>query len=240
MSDTPQGEGWWQASDGKWYPPEQAPGGGAPAGGGGGGVGTLDTGAALSYGWNKFVQYIGQIIIIVLIIFGVQIVFQIISQILQRGAGGLFGIALSFLLLAVGIFVGFLLQAGLVRAALAVTRGEAPEPSMLFQTTNLGPYIVGAILVALLSFVGLLLCCVGYLVVAFVTFFWQYYILDANQQPVEAIKSSYEITTKNVGSVLVFAIVVIVLNLITCGLAIGVTAIATAYAYKSLTAQPIA
>lgn len=26
MSDTPQGDGWWQASDGKWYPPQQAPG----------------------------------------------------------------------------------------------------------------------------------------------------------------------------------------------------------------------
>ena len=26
MSDTPQGQGWWQASDGKWHPPEQAPG----------------------------------------------------------------------------------------------------------------------------------------------------------------------------------------------------------------------
>lgn len=23
MSDVPQGPGWWQASDGKWYPPEQ-------------------------------------------------------------------------------------------------------------------------------------------------------------------------------------------------------------------------
>ena len=28
MSDFSQGPGWWQASDGKWYPPEQAPGGG--------------------------------------------------------------------------------------------------------------------------------------------------------------------------------------------------------------------
>lgn len=25
MSNTSQGEGWWQASDGKWYPPEQHP-----------------------------------------------------------------------------------------------------------------------------------------------------------------------------------------------------------------------
>jgi len=23
MSDAPQGEGWWQASDGKWYPPQR-------------------------------------------------------------------------------------------------------------------------------------------------------------------------------------------------------------------------
>src|SRR5690554_4558279 len=74
VSDTPQGPGWWQASDGKRYPPEQAPG--TPSGGGR--VGTLDTGAAIGYGWNKFVQYIGQIIIIVLIIFGVQIVFQVL------------------------------------------------------------------------------------------------------------------------------------------------------------------
>lgn len=26
MTDAPQGSGWWQASDGKWYPPEVAPG----------------------------------------------------------------------------------------------------------------------------------------------------------------------------------------------------------------------
>lgn len=34
MSDVSQGPGWWQASDGKWYPPEQAPGAqpGAPTG----------------------------------------------------------------------------------------------------------------------------------------------------------------------------------------------------------------
>ncbi len=25
MSDTSQGSGWWRASDGKWYPPEQHP-----------------------------------------------------------------------------------------------------------------------------------------------------------------------------------------------------------------------
>lgn len=32
MSDVSQGPGWWQASDGKWYPPEQAPQQAAPTG----------------------------------------------------------------------------------------------------------------------------------------------------------------------------------------------------------------
>lgn len=31
MSDVPQGPGWWQASDGRWYPPAQFPAG-PPAG----------------------------------------------------------------------------------------------------------------------------------------------------------------------------------------------------------------
>lgn len=45
MSDVSQGPGWWQASDGKWYPPDQTPGGapqvpgpGVPGSPGGGGV----------------------------------------------------------------------------------------------------------------------------------------------------------------------------------------------------------
>jgi TM2 domain-containing membrane protein YozV len=43
MSDVPQGDGWWQASDGKWYPPTQAPGEtSAPAGVGA----TYDAGGA--------------------------------------------------------------------------------------------------------------------------------------------------------------------------------------------------
>jgi hypothetical protein len=30
MSDTSQGEGWWLASDGRWYPPEAHPNYGSP------------------------------------------------------------------------------------------------------------------------------------------------------------------------------------------------------------------
>jgi hypothetical protein len=36
MSDRPMGEGWWQASDSRWYPPDQRPGASLPPPPGGG------------------------------------------------------------------------------------------------------------------------------------------------------------------------------------------------------------
>jgi hypothetical protein len=240
VSDTSQGEGWWQASDGKWYPPEQAPGYEPAAAGGGGGAATFDVGAAFSYGWNNFVKYIGQIILIVLIIFGVEIVFNIVVGAFAGAIGGLAGILFRFLFIAVGFFVTFLLQAGLIRAALAVTRGEAPEPSMLFQTDRLGPFAAAAVLVALLSFVGLFFCCIGYLVVALFTLFFGFYVLDKDQGATESIGSSFNLVKDNLGQVLLFAVLVVLANFFTCGLAIGVTSIATAYAFKTLNGDAVA
>lgn len=239
MSDTPQGPDWWQASDGKWYPPEQTPGGGA-AGGGGGVPGTLDVGTALSYGWNKFVQYIGPIILIVVIIFAVQLVVNFVSQIVYGTIDSFFvAFTVGGLLWAAGWFINLMLQAGLIRAGLAITRGEEPEIGMLFKTDNLGPYAVASILAALLYFVGFLACCVGMLVVALFLIFYGFYSIDRGQS-VDALRSSFEVVRNNLSSVLVFAIVVVVLNLITCGLATGVTFIATAYAYRVLNGESVA
>ncbi len=243
MSDTSQGPGWWQASDGKWYPPESAPGGGGggagTAGYATGGGGELNIGEALSYGWNKFVQYIGQIIVIVLVIFAIQIVFSIVSQVVFS-RGGLAGFSLGTVVWVAGLVIGLVLQAGLIRAGLAVTRGEAPEVGMLFQTANLGPFIVATVLVGLLYIVGFLACCVGIFVVAIFVLFYGYFVIDRGAQPVDSISSSFKLVRENLGTVIVFAIVVFVLNAVTCGLAVGVTQIATAYAYKKLTGQPIA
>jgi hypothetical protein len=240
VSDSSQGPGWWQASDGKWYPPEQAPGGGAGATGGGG-AGTLDIGTALSYGWNKFVQYIGQILVIVLIIFAIQIVFNIFRQILVGSIDSFFlGLSVGFVMWAVSWLLTFLLQAGLIRAALAVMRGETPEPSMLFSTDKLAPYAIASIVVALLTFVGFFFFCVGALVVIFFTIFYGFFVLDKDIEPVAAIKASFDLVKNNFGPVALLLIVVVILNLITCGLASGVTFIAVGYAYKTLNGEAVA
>ena len=236
MSDTSQGPGWWQASDGKWYPPEQAPGATPqPAGA------RLDVGAALSYGWEKIVANISTMILIVIIFFGVQFIFSMAVQFV-RPSGLVSGLIVTGIIIAVGVFVGFMVEAGLVRAALAVTDGRPPEASMMFSTERLAPFAIGAILVALLSFVGIIACCIGYIVVRLFLLFWAFFILDAkrNNEPVDAIKNSFNLVSKNAGDVLVFAIVVVLINLVTCGLAIGVTEIAIGYAYRQLNGDPIA
>lgn len=240
MSDTSQGPGWWQASDGKWYPPEQAPGAAPqpaqqPAGG------RLDVGAALSYGWEKFVANLSTMILIVIIFFGVQLVFNLVVQFV-RPSSFIAAMIVSGIILAVGLFIGFMIEAGLIRAALAVTSGRPPEASMMFSTERLAPFAIGAIIVALLSFVGILACCIGYIVVRLFLLFWGFYVLDPNRnnEPVDAIKNSFNLVSKNAGDVLVFAIVVVLINIVTCGLAIGVTEIAIGYAYKQLNGDPVA
>ena len=236
MSDTSQGPGWWQASDGKWYPPEQAPGATPQSAGP-----RLDIGAALSYGWEKFVANISTMILIVIIFFGVQFVFTMIAQFV-RPSGLFSSLIVGGVIIGVGVFIGFMVEAGLVRAALAITDGRPPEASMMFSTERLAPFAIGAVLVALLSIVGFVACCIGYVVVRLLLLFWAFFILDAkrNNEPVDAIKNSFNLVSKNAGDVLVFAIVVVLIDIATFGLAIGVTEIAIGYAYRQLTGDTVA
>lgn len=243
MSDAPQGPGWWQASDGNWYPPEQAPS--APMGGDAGGLPggvqptKVDVGAALSYGWKKFIQYLGQLVVIVLVILGVQVLMTVIGNIV--GGDGLFGQLFSFAFSVLGWLISMILAAGIVRTGLAITRGETPEPSLLFKTDHLGAYILASIIVGALGILGVLLTCgIGTIVLLVFSFFWPYYVLDQGNAAWEGITNSFRLVKDNLGGVVLFLIVATLLNVITCGLAIGVTLIAGAYVYKTLNGEPVA
>ena len=241
MSESPEGPGWWQASDGKWYPPEQAPGYQAGGGGAGGTVdGPFDVGSAITYGWNKFVQYIGQVIVIVLIILAVQFAFIIVRGIINATVGGFIGLIIGLALVVVGYIIGFILQMGLIRMGLLITSGQEPDPGIVFKFDNVGPYAVASILVGIFVFIGFFALCIGALIVAFFTVFYGFYVLDQNQAPMESIISSFNLVKDHIGELLLFLLVVIILNFITCGLASGVTQIATAYAYRKLNGQPVA
>lgn len=239
MSDTSQGEGWWQASDGKWYPPSQPPGT-TPVPQGAQGP-RLDVGLAIGYGWAKFTENLGSMIAIVAIFFGVTLVFNLLANFVRLG-DGISSIFFTVGLLIAGLFLGFLVEAGLIRAALRVTTGSAPEPAEMFSTDRIGPYVVASILVVLLGFVGLFACCIGYFVVRIFLLFYGFFVLDPERraQPADSLKRSFDLVRGNAADVLLFAIVVVLINLLTCGLAIGVTELATGYAYRQLNGDPIA
>jgi uncharacterized membrane protein len=207
----------------------------------GGSAAPFNVGDAVSYGWNAFWKNVGPMILIVLAIWAVNIVLSLIGL-----ATGNAVLRLFFNL--VGWIVGLLLALGLIRATLAVTRGETPEVSMLFETDNFGPYLVAAILFGIGAFVGLLLCIIPGII--FITFFgfYGYVIVDRNEQsPTEALKKSSELVKGHFGAVIGLAIVLFLINVVgalLCGVGLlftaGITAIAWAYAYRALSGEPVA
>jgi hypothetical protein len=153
VSDSSQGPGWWQASDGKWYPPEQAPGYqppspaggpyGAPySGGPAGGGGSTDIGSVLSYAWNKFVQNIGEWVILWLIVVVISIIMGALVAALAFGGGftgGFSGIRFSALGIVLGLISGAVtgvLIVVLAKAANQAVTGGRIDIGQCFQLTG--------------------------------------------------------------------------------------------------------
>jgi uncharacterized RDD family membrane protein YckC len=112
VSDTSQGPGWWQASDGKWYPPEQAPGYQAPAGDVSGG--TPGATGAVSSQWGTLADWpqraLGIVIdwafLVVIWIVG-YIIVVILSQI-SGALGALFFLVLWLFEVVSWLYMGYL------------------------------------------------------------------------------------------------------------------------------------
>jgi uncharacterized RDD family membrane protein YckC len=102
MSDTSQGPGWWQASDGKWYPPETAstpaPAGGAP--------GASAYGELADWGQRALGILIDWLMIFVIAIVGF-IIVAIIGAI-SSTLGSLIGLLLYLALTVAWLYLGFL------------------------------------------------------------------------------------------------------------------------------------
>ncbi len=108
MSDTSQGPGWWQASDGMWYPPEQAPGYQAPAAAGGGAatVGMSQWGPLADWGTRAIGILIDYAGIFVIVIIG-YIIAAILSAI-SGALGTLFFLLTWLLSIGAGVYLGYL------------------------------------------------------------------------------------------------------------------------------------
>lgn len=219
------------------YPPP-------PAGGfGPGGASTLSVGDAISYGWSKFSKNAGVWIVFMIAAFLVQGLIQWIFNGF-RGEPSDFGDWLT-ISSAIGSLVttiiGYIIQGAYVRAALSEVDGQKPAFGTFLQVP-IGSVIVAGILVGLGTTVGLLLCILPGLFVIFVTWWTMQFVVDRNQDPITAIKSSYRAIMSNAGQLLLLALALIGINIVgalLCGVgllvSVPVTIIASTYAYRVTT-----
>lgn len=199
---------------------------------------------AVAYGWNAFKNNVGPLVVISVVIFLV----SAISSSLQSSARDQWFASTAFSL--AGALVSMILTMGLIRAALMIVDGRTPSVSDVFRTDDLGVYIVAAILSWLITVVGIVLCILPGLIAAFLLSLFGYAIIDHYESGVRvpqstavgALRTSYEIVSRNVGGYIVLLLLLFVVNLVGAALCLvgllvsmPVSAVATAYAWRQFT-----
>jgi uncharacterized membrane protein len=239
--------------------PQASPGGGRPS---------ISPGEAFNYGWLKFQQNIGPIIIASLVGWLILIVITVITVLLSRALffpdttavetsfgtfetleeGSFIKTMLGSVLIVAGYSLGqFILQMAIIRGSLKITYGEPIEVGQLFSTENLGQYLLASLVVTVATFIGFLLCFIPGFLVWFFAQFFGFFILDKKMGAMDAIMASFKLVNRNLGSLIGFYIGVVIATVIgaaLCGIgllvAIPVVIIATAYMYRGLQGEPVA
>lgn len=213
----------------------------------------LDPGAAFSYGWKKFTENAWAFISLVLVVAAISLVgalvvfIAILPAMTDSTAGTIIG-AITFTVAIVAVIVvSFIVQGGVYRAGLAVTRGEAPRLGMLTETTNLGTYILTVILVGLVTLAGTILCIIPGLIAAVVFAFAPLIALDKGVGPTEAMRRSYELVRANLGPTvitLLLAYAVYYVGTLACYVgvlvSIPIALVMLTYSYRVLEGEPVA
>jgi hypothetical protein len=196
---------------------------------------------AISYGWKGLTKYLGPLILIALIVVAISIGMNVVGLIFDS-------VILQLLWNIVTIGVSLIVAMGLIRAALAVVDGRAPEVGMLFHTENFVPYLVASILVGLSVGVGFIFCIIPGIILAFLFAFYGYAIVDGRTSDgIEAMKTSWNLVSSNVGQLLLLFILVILINIagaLLCGVGLlftyPLTAIAIAFAWRQVSGGTVA
>lgn len=256
-----------QPPPGQPYPPQQPypqPGYAQQPSGAPYGAPTAGTsvGDAFSWGWTKFTQQVGPFLLGVLAYLAVIVVvsavlFAVIlggtvasvdpdTQELRNGAG--VGLVFGYLLVAaVAVLLSAFMQAGVTRATLEVADGRRIEVGTFFRFDDFGKVVVAALLVGLGTAVGTLLFVIPGLVFAFLAQFTLFYVIDKRMAPVDAIRSSFTLVSRNLGTVLLLFLAVYAANLVgsaLCGIgqlvSFPVGLLATTWMYRRLQDEPVA
>ncbi|HEV6955153.1 MAG TPA: hypothetical protein VKY86_18085 [Promicromonospora sp.] len=221
--------------------------------------GSFQVGEALGFGWRRFTGNWLFWVLFSLLIAVVSGIFngpsfgdiQELNEAAMRGdvsADAVAGVSAgSSTLQLVGSLVTSVLSALGINAALREVGGEKATWGALFKVNNFGMVVVAALLLLAASFVGLLACLVGVLVVAIFSVFTYHNVVDRNLNAWAALTTSFRQVGQNFGSVFLLELAVLgitILGTIAClvGLLVAspLCTIAVAYAYRRISGGPVA
>lgn len=238
---------------GSAYPPPSAP----PVSAGQYGAAESPVPDGFRYGWERFTQNLGPILLALVAYAAILVVATIafFSVLVGTGASsdgdiGAAGIAsLGFgavVFTVIVLVLSLLAQAGIIRGSLAITHGRRVTVGDFFSFSRIGSVLVTVLLIGLastlVSFTG-----VGPIVIGFFGQFALLFVIDKGLGPIEAIKASVQLAIRNFApAILLFVFVYLatavgaILLLVGLLVAIPVSMIATAYVYRRLIGeQPV-
>jgi len=241
------------------YPPPGTPypaPPGYPSGGPGGYVGPpFAVGEAVSYGWRKVTSNLGPWILVALIFIAVNVAWNLVTGGFDQftdaydfgdtNLAAVTGITFTSVLLSVvGTVISYLVTAFFTRGALDESTGRRPDVAAFFRIGNVVNVLLAALIVGVLTSVGLVLCILPGIAVAIFSAFVYYFTLDQGQDAITAVRSSWSLVAKNFGSVFLLLLALLGINLlgaIPFGLGLFVTIplsyVAVAFAYRRLVGQ---
>lgn len=198
-----------------------------------------DAGAALSYGWQKFQQNVGPLLIAVLIPVAVQAVLSIIGRAVVHS------LFVGFIFQIIGIALSAAAGLGIYRVALQITAGEPADIGKAFEYDRWGEWIIFSIIFGLMVGIGLVLCIVpGLLVLAFFGLA-PFFFIDKRMSLGEALTASrMAVQTKGLAFPVLLSIVVGFLGIILCFVGVLITEpiayVAVAFLYRYAAGQSVA
>ena len=241
-------------------PPPPPPGAAASPGG-------YNAPEAIGYGWNKFKSNPAPLLLGTLILVVVAGVVSYVANLIASGlfvsdpstvissdgtiqiSGGSGFLARVLVSMVISLLVGLIAQiflAGLVKGALNTVDGKPVSVGGMFEGWDKGAVIVAALIVAVATAIGTLLCYLPGLVVGFLTSYTMFFVVDRGMAPVDAVKASVSFVIANLANTLVYyllGVLVIIVGAILCGVgllaAIPIVLLGAAYTFRRLHDQPV-
>lgn len=196
--------------------------------------------AAIGYGWGAFKANVGPFL-------GLTVLMLVVAGVFSSIADSSDGRVAKVIMQLIGQAVSYLFGAALMKGAIDAVSGRSVSFGSMWADWNKLQVLVAAVLLAVGTTVGLLLCILPGLAFALFTAFTMYFIIDQGKDAVAAIGSSMTLVGGHLGGTILLALISIgvallgiIALLVGILVAIPVIYVAGAYAYRVFQGQPVA